>query len=144
MKQVLLLLACGTIAISTLFGQEIKKCDVFVVLATKNKAGQLTQKDVTDFLMTFSKECQNNAEFSEFSNEVLFLIFDKQTDLVLKTIVKTESKLEIDKILVELSSPINDMINVKDLLTKVDQVKIESGLKKKIIDNLKIAYENSY
>jgi len=128
---------------SNLYGQEAKKCDTSVVLATENNVGQLTQKDVSNFLMTFGKECQNNAEFSEFSNEVLFLVFDRQTELVLKTITREEKKFEMDVILNELGSPINDSIDIKKLLTKIDQVKTDSGLKKKIIEKLKIAVGNS-
>jgi hypothetical protein len=96
MIQILFTLTSLIIGTSNLYGQEVKKCDGSVVLATQNKAGQLTQNDVSDFLMTFGKECQNNAEFSEFSNEVLFLVFDRQTELVFKTMTTEERKFEMD------------------------------------------------
>lgn len=143
MIQVLFTLTSLMIVTSNLYEQEVRKCDGSVVLATQNKAGQLTQKDVSDFLMTFGKECQNNVEFSEFSNEVLFLVFDRQTEVVLKTMTGEEKKFEMDVILDELGSPINDMVDIKKLLIKIDQVKTDSGLKKKVIEKLKIADENS-
>ena len=124
---------------STLKGQEVKKCDGSVILSTKNNIGQLTKNDVRDFLLTFGKECQNNVEFSEFSNEVLFLVLDKQTKLTLETIEKEEKQIELDAILDDLSSPISDMTVVKNLIPKVEKAKINDRLKKLIVDRLKTA-----
>lgn len=139
MRLILSVLTSLTIVTSTLYGQGIKKCDGSVILSTKNKVGQLTKKDVRDFLLTFGKECQNNVEFSEFSNEVLFLVLDKQTKLILQTIEKEEKQIELDEILNDLSSPISDMIVVKDLIPKVEKTKINDRLKKLIIDRLRTA-----
>lgn len=139
MRLVLCILTSLTITTSTLYGQEIKKCDGSVILATENKVGQLTKKDVKDFLLTFGKECRNNVEFSEFSNEVLFLVLDKQTELILKTIEKEEKQIELDEILDDLSSPISDMIVVKNLIPRVEKVKINTRLKNLIVDRLRTA-----
>ena len=109
---------------------------------TKNKVGQLTKEDIKDFLMTFGKECRNNAEFSEFSNEVLFLVLDKQIELTLRTIEKEENQIELDQILEDLSSPISDMIVVKTLIPRVEKVKINNNLKKLIIERLRIAEDS--
>lgn len=139
MRRVLFILTTLTIATKTLHGQEIRKCDGSVVLSTKDKVGQLTKKEIKGFLLTFGKECQNNVEFSEFSNEVLFLVLDEQTDLTLKTIEKEEKQVEFNEILDDLSSPISDMIVVKNLILKVEKVKINSRLKKLIVDRLRTA-----
>ena len=139
MRLVLSILTSLTIVTSTLYGQEIKKCDGSLILSTKNKVGQLTKKDVRDFLLTFGNECQNNVEFSEFSNEVLFLVLDKQTILTLETIEKEEKQIELDEILSDLSSPISDMIVVKNLIPKVEKAKINDRLKKQIVDRLRTA-----
>jgi len=138
-RQVFFILTSLTIVTSTLKGQEVKKCDGSVILSTKNNIGQLTKNDVRDFLLTFGKECQNNVEFSEFSNEVLFLVLDKQTKLTLETIEKEEKQIELDAILDDLSSPISDMTVVKNLIPKVEKAKINDRLKKLIVDRLKTA-----
>jgi len=143
MRLTLSILTSLTILTSSLYGQEIKKCDGTVVLSIQNKVGRLTEKDLRDFLLTFGKECQNNVEFSEFSNEVLFLVLDKQTELMLKTIEKEEKKIELDEILDDLSSPISDMIVVKNLIPKVEKVKIDSRLKKLILDRLRTAEKST-
>jgi hypothetical protein len=139
MRLVVSLLISLTIATSTVFGQEIKKCDGSVILSTKNKMGQLTTKGVRDFLLTFGKECQNNAEFSEFSNEVLFLVLDKQTELTLETIEKEERQIELGVILDDLSSPISDLIVVRNLIPRVEKANINNRLKKLIVERLRTA-----
>ena len=89
--------------------------------------------------MTFGQECQNNAEYSEWSNELLFSLLDKQTELTLKTIEKGEKKIEIKEILEELSSPINDGFDIKKIITQADKVKINRRLKDEILERLKTA-----
>ncbi|MBL7846268.1 MAG: hypothetical protein JNL40_02275 [Cyclobacteriaceae bacterium] len=133
-----------TISSQTLEAQIGNKCDTNVVLSTQNKAGKLTSKDVKAFLYTFGKECSNNVEFSEFSNEVLFQIIDKQTDLVLRTMANEESRLEMEAILSKLSSPINDSINIKELISKVDRIEMNGELRKKVLERLKIAESHSH
>jgi hypothetical protein len=128
-----------TLVTTTLLGQTTQKCDITVLRTTSEKIGQLTQKEISDFLLTFGQECQNNIEYSEWSNELLFSILDKQTDLTLRTIEKVEKRIELEEILSDLSEPIHDQTNIKDLLVKVDKVKVKKELKNKIVDRLKTA-----
>jgi hypothetical protein len=131
-----------TLTTLTLSGQTVKKCDTAVLLMTSEKVGKLKQNEIRDFLLTFGKECRNNAEFSEWSNELLFSVLDKQTELTLATIEKEEKQIEIDEILTDLGSPINDMIDVKKLIPKVEKVKFNGRLKKNMIEKLKTADNN--
>lgn len=139
MKLTLFVLASMTAVSSSLYAQEIKKCDGAVVLFTENNVERLTERELRDFLLTFGKECQNNVEYSEFSNEVLFLLLGKQTELILKTIEKEENRIELEEVLRELSSPVSDMIEIKSIISKVEKVKIDSRLKKRIVEKLRIA-----
>ena len=127
-----------TVATTILFGQTVQKCDGTILRSTSEKVGRLTQKEITDFLLTFGEECRNNAEYSEWSNELLFSILDKQTELIIKTIEKEEKRIEITEILDDLSSPILDP-NIKDIISKVEKIKIQKELKDKIIEGLKTA-----
>lgn len=128
-----------TLATTTLLGQTVKKCDDSILLVTSEKIGQLNQKQITDFLLTLGQECRNNVEFSEWSNEILFSLLDKQTDLTIKTIEKEEKRIEMEEIFDDLSSPIHDLINLKDIISKIEKVKIKKELKDKIIEKLKTA-----
>lgn len=136
----LLILAISALSLEVDCG--IQKCDRTILLGTSKKIGQLTQNEVENFLSTFGYECKDNAEFSEWSNELLFEVLDRQTEVTIKTMEKVESKIEIDVILAELSAPVNDGINLKILISKVEKIKINDQLKKEILARLKIADES--
>lgn len=142
MKLRFVILTSLMLTTSNIYAQTVEKCDIEIVLFAKNKMGQLSQKGVSNFLLTFGQECQNNVEYSEFSNEVLFDLLDKQTELVLKTMEKEEKKIELNVILEDLGTPINDGIDVKTILTKVEKVKMRGELKDKIVGRLKSAIKN--
>ena len=122
----------------TLKGQSIKKCDGSVLSSISGKVGKLTQKEITDFLLTFGQECRDNAEYSEWSNELLFDILGAQTELTLKTIEKEEKNIQLKVILDDLEEPIVDN-EVKTLIAKVGKVNFNGRLKTEIINRLKIA-----
>ena len=64
----------------------ISKCDLTIVLETSNKINNLSEDLILRFLQTFGKECKNNVEFSEFSNEVLFKVIQGYPELFYKII----------------------------------------------------------
>lgn len=99
----------------------------------------MNQKEITDFLLTFGQECRNNVEYSEWSNDLLFSLIDKQTDLTVRTIEKEEKRIEMAEILDDLSSPIHDLTNIKDIISKIEKAKINKEIKDKIIERLKTA-----
>ncbi|WP_276371745.1 hypothetical protein [Chryseolinea sp. H1M3-3] len=127
-----------TFATTTLFGQTVQKCDGPVLSIIADKIGKANQKEIADFLLTFGEECRNNIEYSEWSNELLFSLLDKQTDLTVNTIEKEEKRLEMEAILEDLSSPLLDP-NIKDIISRIERVKIKKELKDKIIERLRTA-----
>ncbi len=128
-----------TLVTTTLFGQTIQKCDGTVLLSTSAKIGKLNQKEITEFLLTFGQECRNDVKYSEWSNELLFSLLDKQTDLTVKTIEKEEKIIEMEEIFDDLSSPIHDPINIKNIISKIEKIKFKKELKDKIIERLRTA-----
>jgi len=131
-----------TLASTSLFGQT-RKCDDSVLLTTSKKLGKLNQVQIVSFLSTFGKECADNAEFSEWSNELLFSLLDKQTELTVMTIERAEERIDMDVILYELSAPITDMVNITTLIPRVEKVAINPKLKKQITEQLKTAERDS-
>lgn len=143
MKSAVVVLACVILVNSALFAQEIKKCDGDVIQYAQFRAGKLTKSDMKNFLLTFGKECDNNVELSEFSNEVLFLVLSRQTKLTLKTIEKEETQLDLEAILDDLNAPISDMISVEKILIKAKKIKMESRLKNRIVESLNTAVRST-
>jgi|GEM_PF-5448943 len=54
--------------------QECEKCDRQKVLAVSQNMDSLNYQLVYDLLCTFDESCSRNAEYSEFSNEVLYKV----------------------------------------------------------------------
>lgn len=121
------------------YGQVVKKCDNKVLLETSKRVGALNQKEITDFLLTLGHQCRHSIEFSEWSNELLFNILDKQTELALTTLDKKQGEMETKTILGILSSPIADNVNILSLIDKIEKVTFNDILKAHIIANLTLA-----
>jgi hypothetical protein len=139
MKKFILIWTLTVLGTLTSFGQDIKRCDIAVLGQIDRNIENLKEKEIKDFLLTFDTSCNNNVEYSEFSNELLFKILDKHTLTILTVLESKEKNLKTDKILYELSSPINDSFNIDELISKVEKVKINEELKGQVIAKLKEA-----
>ena len=101
----------------------------------------LTTDDIYKFLKTISIDCKNNAEFSEYSNEIIFKILGLNPSNFILVIDKDHNNLDLNEIIKLLKNPLNDTINVKGLYKKINDVKIDSPYKKIILDSLKYAID---
>jgi hypothetical protein len=110
-----------------------------VLVPVAENLGKVKQEEIRDFLMTFGEKCKNNVEFSEWSNELLFDLLDRQTELTVRTIEKEENRIEKSAILNVLSSPLLDRVNVKQLREKIERLSIKRILKQEITEALKKA-----
>jgi hypothetical protein len=128
-----------TLLTTNLFGQVIKKCDIEILGQINEDKENLNQKDINNFLLTFDKSCGTNIEYSEFSNELLFMVLDKHTQTLVTVMEKERKNLDTEYILYEIGNPINDSFNLKNLMTKVDNVKVVGKVKGQIIEKLKVA-----
>ncbi len=133
----LIFLTLLTFTTLTIYGQEINKCDLSFLYG--KQIGQLTKNEIKSFLLTFDNTCKNNVEYSEGSNGLLFILLDKQTELTLQTIEEYKKSISLDLILSELTSPINDGFDIRDIIKKVQNVQVGIELKSNVVDNLKVA-----
>jgi hypothetical protein len=82
----------------------------------------LNSKLISDFVCTFDSTCVNNAEFSEWSNELLFKVVIKDINLLNKSL----RELGYDYVLLianELENPINDV----DFFTVYNSIRVAQG-----------------
>ena len=86
-------------------------CSTDVLRKTDSKLDQLDLVLVADFLATFHESCNNNLEYSEWSNELLFEVVRRRPDRFIELMGKNSS-LRRDYIVKELASPIHDQIDV--------------------------------
>lgn len=126
-------------------GQETDslKCNISVVLTTYEKLDSLNEDLILDFLKTFGEECKNNVEYSQFSNETLFLAIQKSTEQFCKTLEKNAKTLELNKILFELEYPIHDLIDLHSTKEKIEKLNITDIIKTQLINSIDLAIKNS-
>lgn len=86
-------------------------------LHTLKNADTLNDREIYLFLEYCNTTvCDNNAEYSEVSNEMLFSILEKYTGQFISQLDKISDKA---KILDELASPVHDGIDITSVLDKV-------------------------
>ena len=129
----LLFTLTGTHAVDT-----CRKCDIKKVKVVHDNINVLTYGMIKDFLCTFDATCSNNAEFSAFSNEMLFKVIEQSPGLFLKVLHK-ENMDNIPIILSEIRNPIQGGFKLKDLYEKVKGVSSHKAYKDKILEALKVA-----
>ena len=113
------------------------KCNLDAVLAVFHHKDDLSDSIVAALLKTFDVCCNNNVEFGEFSNEMLFVILQKRPDLFFKQYENLIDEIDTAYINFELQNPIHDLIPLKEILRNVDTLECDRAIKNSIIKNLR-------
>ena len=111
------------------------KCKIEYINQIRNKPESASYESVLNFLCTFDENCINNAEFSEYSNETLFLILSIKPNVVIEIFDKYV--LSTEYILKNIKNPVDDSINIEKIILEVEKVKTKSQSKLKILNALK-------
>ena len=117
-----------------------QKCNGAYVLTIKMNEDNLDTSMISNLLRTIDESCRNNAEFSEFSNEMLFKVIEKRLDLFCESYQRLANEIDTAYILFNLRNPIHDGIPLKSILIKMDEVGDEFIYKQEILGNLKAGY----
>lgn len=112
------------------------KCQSEPLLAITKNIDKLNDGLILDFLRTFSVICENNVEFSEWSNELLFEIMAQEPEKLIMLFAENFSELDTAAILKELESPIHDLIDIEALKGKIASIDIDKDIKQDIIKRL--------
>jgi len=115
------------------------KCDLEKVRIVNQHLDSLTAQMVHEFLCTFDNSRINNAEYSELSNETLYLVLEKAPDLFFK--VLTSGHFDDRIILREIENPLSDGINLQKIYDKIKLSETRTRLKTKYLNALILAAE---
>jgi len=115
-----------------------RKCDIEILKEVEKDLKNLTSDQLVNFLSTFDESCNNNVEFAEWSNELLFQVVAKYPKQTIE-IAKISKDINFKAILTELESPVNDMLEPQQLKEKILAVVIQSEYKNRIIQALNVA-----
>jgi hypothetical protein len=115
-------------------------CSSEVCLYVTLNFDKLTRDDLSLFLQSFHPSCISNAEFTEWSNELLFRILNAYPETIIELLESEE--LERKNIISTLESPINDAIPVQPLIDKIKRLQISTTTSKDVINALETALTN--
>lgn len=132
-KKVFLFVCFLILSISNTYGQ-IVKCDTEQLLSIHENIDSLDSSQIVSFLCTFDKSCENNIEFSEWSNELLFRVIDKYTQLYFD-ILTSENISNQEIIFSEFASPLLEE-DFQTLYNKIKKVNSPTKWKTRHLESL--------
>ncbi|MEO5977325.1 MAG: hypothetical protein ABIS36_20815 [Chryseolinea sp.] len=106
-----------------------------IVSRTASRIDLLRDEDVYEFLFTFSDDCKDNVEYSDFSNEVLFKVLLQYPELLSESLNK--DSLYKDVILQELASPVIEA-PIDRVINAVNKLRISDSARNKILRGVKV------
>ncbi|MBU2552834.1 MAG: hypothetical protein KKF98_00140 [Bacteroidetes bacterium] len=92
----------------TSYSQNCKKCDMDKLIELSENMENLNYQTVKNFVCTFDSICKNNIEFSEWSNELLFKLIDKNLDMLNGALHELGYNY-VELISLELESPVAEV-----------------------------------
>ncbi len=98
-------------------------CSTEILRKTAENMDQLDLVMIANFLATFHESCNNNVEYSEWSNELLFKVIRQRPDRFLELITKNSS-LSRDYILNELTSPVHEQTDWDNTINNIEKLDI--------------------
>lgn len=116
------------------------KCKIDAVKEVKNNIDNLTEEQAYNFLCCIDESCSINVEFTEFSNEILYLLLYKRPELALK-ILSIHSNISLNYLRKQLENPINDKIDVNNVYKSIEDVGNYEAMKKELLSSIQIAID---
>jgi hypothetical protein len=114
-----------------------QKCDENLLANLKIPSGNV-RRDLKLLFCTNDTTCQNNIEFSEYYNEMLYLYLECHPgEFIHQWYLSSDSQQRL--VLHELAHPISDQLQVSAILEKVKQ--LNDPKSKPIVEVLKAAVE---
>jgi hypothetical protein len=121
--------------LSSLSGQEPDsfKCNITIVVEAFQNKDQVSDELMLRFLKTFGKDCKNNVEFSQFSNEMLYKVIQKNPEIFAKTLKNNLNQIDFDEIIFNLKNPLHDLIDLDLTINRIAETQVDKSIKDKLI-----------
>jgi hypothetical protein len=96
--------------------QRIPYCSTDVLAITENNIDHLGLDGLVYFLKVLHPDCSDNAEFSQWSNSLLFQALEANPERFVMALGFDDEMIERDHILQQLESPVDDSVNLDSAL----------------------------
>ena len=116
------------------------QCDLEYVSTLAQTIDHLSQQQIQQFIEIRDVKCDQNIEFSEFYNEVLFSIAAAYPEIFCESLSKADKKKQI-LVIGDLATPVNDEINLAKLRDSFKSINCDSEMKQKILEAIDKAYQ---
>jgi hypothetical protein len=137
----ILILFIPSCAFSQYGKSDTLKCNVNIVTSTFHELNDLSEDRMIEFLKTFGSECENNTEYLEFSNEMLFKVLQTYPELFIFSIDKEKYEIDLDEIISNLENPLFDLIDLEKTLIIIENTQCDTNLKIQIANAIQIAID---
>lgn len=123
------------LSFESLYGQDSDslKCNISIIQEMYQNRDKISGELMLRFLKAFGKDCRNNVEFSEFSNETLYKVIQKHPVVFSKTLEDNLNKIDFDEIIFNLENPLHDLIDINLTINKIADTEIDKSIKNKLI-----------
>lgn len=118
-------------------------CNIQVLAHIDTRLYSLSPKDIAYFFRTIKSKCSNNAEFSEWSNELLLKILERHPEKALQILNDKNREIEFDYIYTELTTPIHDLIPIEKVQSSIRNLNLKTERNDSILMALNVALEKS-
>lgn len=103
--------------------EDIEICNIDICVKLLNNSGVVDQSLLLSFLKTINQKCRHNVEYNQLANRVLFAYLDKKTEDIVVLIDNYKVYgLDKNEIFYYLNNPIDDSINISNILFKLNQL----------------------
>ena len=114
------------------------RCNRNALLEFYNNLDSLSYQTADKFLLTFDESCVNNAEYSEWSNELLYKFLENNPSMLIEILLK-EKPFKRNYIYKNLTQPIHDGVDLKMIYSRVEKVNMNNEVTMNILKNIKTA-----
>ncbi|PHN00556.1 hypothetical protein [Flavilitoribacter nigricans] len=116
---------------------DCNKCDIDKIKIVNENLEQLDYEMVMEFLCTLDVICRTNTEYSEWSNEMIFLLLENSPGTFFQAL-QDEGLDVLNEVLDKIKSPVMEF-NYQEIHSKIENLDQQGSVKNKILKALAIA-----
>lgn len=117
--------------------QPCDKCNIEKVKAVAKNINKLTFNLVAEFICTYDITCKNNAEFSEFANEILYDLITASPTLFFQ--VLEVKQVNRQHLLTQIENPVTDGIDLQKAYNSVKAASARKSIKTQFLNSIMLA-----
>ncbi|EGV44230.1 hypothetical protein BZARG_3109 [Bizionia argentinensis JUB59] len=134
--------------VENVVAEKISNCDLKTLVEINSlleKGTELNDQNFAVFFANMNPECSNNAEYSEFNNELIFKTLESNPKKFVAFLSRVSKKKKIlEFVLTQLRNPIHDGIELNAIYESLGKTETEDAKTKELVsESIKNAIEKN-